>query len=152
MATKTNDNLTYKTVQQKMCEVTVYYIAKYVEWYLSDKNERCTWDELCQCDKNFKSKSGVNKTEKFARENWLTREDTQKAIQIYMKHMKTINTMQIYQKMLTKALDGDVNAAKYVESFHNSDFFDESEDELNDFLDNINIPALKRGGGKNASK
>ena len=151
MANKVNENMTYKTVLQKMTEVTPYYIAKYVEWYLSDKNERCTWDELCQCDQNYKSKAGGYKTEQFARENWLTREDTQKAIQIYMKHMKTFNTMQIYQKMFAKALEGDVNAAKYVESFHNSDFFDESDDELNDFLSNINIPALKKGG-KNGSK
>lgn len=151
MANKTNDNLTYKTVLQKMSEVTTYYIAKYVEWYLTDKNERCTWDVLCQCDPNYKSKSGENKTEKFARDNWLTREDAQKAIQIYMKHMKTINIMQIYQKMLDKALDGDVNAAKYIESFHNSDFFDESSDDIEDFMKNVNIPALK-GGGKNASK
>ena len=142
---KSNDNLSYKTVLQKMQEVTTYYIAKYVEWYLSDKSERCAWEELCKCDLNFKAKAGGYKTEQFAKENWLTREDTQKAIQIYLKHMKTFNTMQIYQKMFQKALDGDVNAAKYVESFHNSDFFDEKDDELNDFLSGINIPALKKG-------
>ena len=152
MANKTNENLTYKSVLQKMQEVTTYYIAKYVEWYLSDKNERCSWEELCKCDLNYKSRTGEYKTEQFAKDNWLTREDTQKAIQIYLKHMKTFNTMQIYQKMFQKALDGDVNAAKYVESFHNSDFFDEADDELNDFLSSINIPALKKGGGKNGSK
>lgn len=152
MTNSNNDNQNYQTVLKKMLEVTPYYIAKYIEWYLTNKDERCTWDELCQCDKNFRSKNGDNKTEKFAYENWLTREDAQRAIQIYMKHMKTINTMQIYQKMFAKALDGDVNAAKYIENFHNSDFFDESEDELNDFLSGINIPALKKGGGKNGDK
>ena len=151
MVNKTNENLTYKSVLQKMQEVTTYYIAKYVEWYLSDKNERCSWEELCKCDINYKTKMGGYKTEQFAKDNWLTREDTQKAIQIYLKHMKTFNTMQIYQKMFLKALEGDVNAAKYVESFHNSDFFDESDDELNAFLNEINIPALKKGG-KNGGK
>lgn len=138
------------TVLQKMQEIVPYYIAKYVEWYLTDKNDRCTWDELCKCDINYRIKTkndgwtGEYKTEEFAKDNWLTREDTQKAIQIYMKHMKTYNTMQIYQKMMKKALEGDVNAAKYIDSFHNSDFFDESTDELNDFLNTVKIPALKK--------
>lgn len=143
-----NDEKKYKTVMQKMTEVAPYYIAKYVDWYLSDKNERCTWKELCACDQLYKTTSGELKTEQFAKENWLTREDTQNAIQIYLKHMKTYNIMQIYQKMLNKALEGDVQAARYIESFHNSDFFDESEDELNDFLSTVNIPSLKKKGGK----
>lgn len=141
----------YKTINQKMEEVCPPYIARFVSWYLSDKGERKQWDELCTCDVNFREKNGNNKTLEFAEENWLTREDTQKAIQIYMKHLKTYNTMKIYQTMLQQALKGDVNAAKYIESFHNSDFFDESEDELNSFLNGIHIPALK-GGGKNGNK
>ena len=83
-------------------------------------------------------------SEEFAKENWLTREDTQRAIQIYMKHMKTYNTMRIYRKMLDKALSGDVNAAKWVEQFHESDFFDESTDEIDEFLNKVNIPKLKK--------
>lgn len=141
------------TALGKMKEIVPYYIAKYVEWYLTDKNERCSWEDLCKCDINFNVTKKVDgkpewtgeyKTEKFAEENWLTREDTQKAIQVYMKHMKTYNTMQIYQKMMEKALQGDVNAAKYIDTFHNSDFFDESDDELNDFLNTVKIPALKK--------
>lgn len=134
----------YTSVFQKMQEVVPYYIAKYVDWYLTDSNERCTWDELCTCDKNYKCKAGENKTEQFAKENWLTREDTQRAIQIYLKHMKTYNTMRIYRKMLDKALQGDVNAAKWVEQFHESDFFDESTDEIDEFLNKVNIPKLKK--------
>lgn len=32
------------SVLQKMQEVVPYYIAKYVDWYLSDKDERCAWE------------------------------------------------------------------------------------------------------------
>lgn len=39
--------------------------------------------------------------------------------------------------MMNKALNGDVNAAKYVENFHNSDFFEDSEDELDVLLSGI---------------
>lgn len=134
-----------KTLLQKMQEICPYHIAKYVQWYLSDQKKRCKWDELCQCDMQFKSKDGTNKTEEFCENNWLIRDDVQKAIKIYMKNMRTLNTMQIYQKMMNKALNGDVNAAKYVENFHNSDFFEDSEDELDVLLSGINIPALKGG-------
>ena len=61
--------------------------------------------------------------------------------------MKIYNLSQIYFKMLNKALSGDVNAAKFIESFSNSDFFkDSEEDEINNFLSNVNIPSLKKGG------
>ena len=144
---KADENKSFKTVLQKMTEIAPYYIAKYVDWYLTPTEDRISWEDLCNCDINYKHRNGDNKTEQFAKENWLTREDTQKCIQIYMKHMKTINTMKIYEKMLDKALAGDVNAAKYIEGFHNSDFFDEGEDELNDFLNTINIPKLKKTRG-----
>ncbi|GLC78318.1 hypothetical protein [Lacrimispora brassicae] len=144
---KADENKSFKTVLQKMTEVAPYYIAKYVEWYLTDPEDRIPWDDLCNCNDNYRLKTGGNKTEQFAKDNWLTREDTQRCIQIYMKHMKTINTMKIYEKMLDKALQGDVNAAKYIEGFHNSDFFNEDEDEINDFLNTVNIPKLKKTRG-----
>ena len=45
---------------------------------------------------------------------------------------------------MDKALQGDVNAAKWVEQFHESDFFDESTDEIDEFLNKVNIPKLKK--------
>lgn len=143
----TDENKSYNTVITKMQQVAPLYIAKYVNWYLSEPDERCTWDELCGNDSSFKTKSGENKTEKFAKDNWLTREDTQRAIQIYMKHMKTYNTMRIYEKMLEKSLEGDVNAARWIEQFHDSDFFDESTDEIDEFLNKVNLPKLKKNKG-----
>ena len=137
----------YKTLLGKMQEVAPNYIAKYIEWYMSDKDERPKWEDLVTCDPNFKYKDGTYKTEKFCLDNWLTREDSQKCIQIYMKHMKTINTMKIYQKMVEKAMQGDTNAAKWVESFHDSEFFDESTDEIDDFLNKVNIPSLAKTRG-----
>ena len=73
-----------------MQEICPYHIAKYVQWYLSDQKKRCKWDELCQCDMQFKSKDGTNKTEEFCENNWLIRDDAQKAIKIYMKNMRTL--------------------------------------------------------------
>ena len=135
-----------KSIYQKLEEVVPPYLARYIVWYFSDKETRKSWDELCTCDPNFKTAEGKNKSEKFARENWLVREDVQKGIQIYIKHMRIYNLSQVYFKMLDKALSGDTNAAKWVENFSNSSFFDESEDEINAFLNDINIPSLKKGG------
>lgn len=135
----------YKTVTTKMTEVAPHYIARYVEWYFSDKNKRKSWEEFNTCDTNIKGK-----TEEFC-ESWLTREDTINAIQVYMKHMKKYNLVQIYNSMLQKALSGDTNAAKWVENFSKTEFFDESDSELDNFLTGINIPALK-GGGKSGNQ
>lgn len=135
-----------KSIYQKLEEVVPPYLARYIVWYFSDKETRKSWNELCKCDVNFRTTDGKNKSEAFCQENWLTREDVQKGIQIYIQHMKIYNLSQIYFKMMNKALSGDVNAAKFIESFSNSDFFnDESEDEINTFLNDINIPALKKG-------
>ena len=134
-----------KSLYAKMEEVAPAYIVRYLCWYFSDKETRKSWNELCTCDPNFKTAEGKNKSERFAEENWLTREDSQKAIKIYMAHMKTYNLSRIYFRMLDKAMAGDVNAAKWVQAFSDSSFFDDSEDEINSFLSDINIPSLKGG-------
>jgi hypothetical protein len=133
----------YKTLCQKLDEVVPTYVSRFIIWYFSDKETRLPFEQFKTCEVNIKDYDSCCE--------WLTREDAQKAIQIYMKHMKTYNLMQVYYKMLDKALNGDVNAAKWIESFSNSDFFDESQDEMDSFLNNVNIPALKKGGGKNGA-
>lgn len=107
-----------KTLSQKLCEVVPPYLAMYLQWYYSDPKTRCTWDELCAYDANFKQQgehAGENKSELFCEQNWLIRDDVQKAMIIYMQHMKRYNFMKRYQEMTKKALSGDVNAAKYID-------------------------------------
>ncbi|MCD8398661.1 MAG: hypothetical protein LUD12_16065 [Lachnospiraceae bacterium] len=142
-----NESKAYQTVCKRMEEVVPAYIARYVQWYLTDPSERRSWEELCATDKSMLDSFGNPRTEEYARDNWLKREDTQRAIQIYMKYMKTYNSMRIYQAMMEKALKGDVNAAKYIEQFHSSDFFDEGSDEIDAFLNKVNIPKLKKDRG-----
>ena len=73
-----------KTIMQALTEVVPNYLASYLCWYYSDPNKRISWDELCKSDANFRSKSGENKTEDFAEQNWLIRDDVQKAMIIYL--------------------------------------------------------------------
>ena len=111
-----------KTLMQKLQEVMPSYLAYYLIWYYSDPTTRVSWEELCAYDANFRcqgEKSGEYKTEDFAEQNWLIREDVQKGMIIYMQHMKTYNQMKVYQSMLAKALTGDVNSAKYLDDFNN---------------------------------
>ena len=127
-----------KTLREKLCEVVPDYIAKFILWYKSDEEKRPEFDKI----------KDHNITNLDICMEWLTREDTQDALQVYYKHMKKFNLMKIYETMLEKAMSGDINAAKYVEQFSNSDFFDESTDEIDKFMKEVNIPSLKKGGGK----
>lgn len=135
-----------KTLMQKLQEVMPAYLANYLMWYYSDPNTRVSWDELCCYDANFRcqgDKSGQNKTEEFAEQNWLIREDVQKGMIIYMQHMKTYNQMKVYQSMLQKALSGDVNSAKYIDDFNNKlDKMMENKEEkseIDELLKGVNI-------------
>lgn len=135
-----------KTLMQKLQEVMPPYLAMYLCWYYSDPTTRCSWEDLCKYDANFRcqgDKAGENKTEQFAEENWLIREDVQKGMIVYMQHMKTYNQMKVYQSMLQKALTGDVNSAKYLDEFNNRlDKMLENkseQNEIDELLKGVNI-------------
>ena len=115
-----------KTIMQALTEVVPNYLASYICWYYSDPNKRISWEDLCKSDANFRSRSGVNKTEDFCEQNWLIRDDVQKAMIVYLQYMKRYNFMKRYQEMNKKALSGDVNSAKYV-------------DEMDKMLDKMNV-------------
>ena len=118
-----------RTLLQKLTDVMPPYLANYLCWYYADPDTRCSWDELCSYDANFKQQgehAGENKTEQFCEQNWLIRDDVQKGMIIYMQHMKRYNFMKRYQEMNKKALSGDVNSAKYV-------------DEMDKMLDKMNV-------------
>jgi hypothetical protein len=134
-----------ESIQQKLEKIVPKYIARFIIWYKTPEDKRCPLEELMPYEPNFQRKSLEDCME------WLQREDAQEGMQVYLKHMKKFNLMKIYDAMYEKALQGDVNAAKWIESFSHSDFFDESMDDIEDFMKEVNIPALK-GGGKNGTK
>lgn len=127
----------YKTLLQKLEEVTTPHVARFVIYYYTEEDKRRPWEEFCRCTAGLNDRAYDDCLE------WLTREDAQRAIQVYHKHMKLYNMTKLYESMLDKAMDGDVNAAKWVQSFTESDYFDESTDDIDDFLSGINIQGLK---------
>lgn len=123
------------------------YLAKFVEWYMTPEDKREPWENLATYNVNFKHKNtGKMKSIQFAEENWLPRADVQKAMQAYLKFFKTQNMTMLYKTMLDKAMNGDIKAADWVVKFSESSFFDDSDDEIDMFLSDINIPALKGKG------
>lgn len=127
-----------KTIIQKLEEVTTPAISRFIVYYYTPEDKRKPQDEFKTCHDLISRRTYDECCE------WLTREDAQKALQVYQKHMKLFNLTRLYDSMLKKAMDGDVRAASWVESFTQSDYFDESQDEIDDFLSNINIPALQK--------
>ena len=128
-----------KTLMGVLQEYVPYYLAKYVDWYMTPKEKRESWESLATCDK----KNFSDKTEEFAEKTWLSRTDVQDAMQAYCKYFRKQKLTQLYQSMYNKAMDGDVRAADWVVKFSESSFFDESTDEINDFLSGINIKGLE---------
>lgn len=131
-----------KTLMGVLQDNVPYYLAKYVEWYMTPADKREPWDSLCTCSKQMYD----GKTPEWAEKNWLSRSDVQDAMQAYIKYFKKQRLTQLYQSMYDKAMEGDVRAADWVVKFSESAFFDESTDEINDFLSGVNIKGL--GAGK----
>ena len=134
-----------KTIIQALTEVVPYYLASYICWYYSDPNKRISWEDLCKSDANFRSRNGKNKTEDFCEQNWLIRDDVQKAMIVYLQYMKRYNFMKRYQEMNKKALNGDVNAAKYVDDMDKQldkmNIDTSTESEIDKLLEGVTINA-----------
>ena len=119
-----------------MEEVTTVPIAAFIEYYYTPEDERIPWDE-------FKTRHDLLNRHTYDEcLEWLKREDGIKALQVYHRHMKNRDLSRLYDAMMQKALDGNTQAATWVENFMKSDYFDESESEIDSYLDGINIPAL----------
>lgn len=129
-----------ESINQKLQKIVPKYIASFIIWYYTPEDKRCPFKEFMPYEPNVKGKSLDDCKE------WLTREDSIQAIREYHKHMKDYNLMQLYESMLGKAVKGDVQAAKWVEQFSNSDFFNDTTDEIDDFMKNVNLKGLKKGG------
>ena len=69
---------------------------------------------------------------------------TQKGVKT--KEMKLFEQTQLYDAMRQKAMEGDIRAADWIMKFYDSDYFDEKNDEIDDFLNGVNIDALKKKG------
>ncbi|ENK1242986.1 hypothetical protein AB2063_001114 [Clostridium botulinum] len=120
---------------KKLIKVNGNKKAYFVKWYVdSDKFKESFDAEI---------KKLVNCEWEYAMSEWLLDEDVQNAIKEYLKAQRSIKMLQMYDAMYEKALKGDKNCADWCINFFKSDFFEDSADEIDDYLEGINIPALK---------
>ncbi|MBW6410968.1 hypothetical protein [Clostridium weizhouense] len=126
MAKKTN------TIQNNVIDILdnkkLWY---FVKWYLDGAKEN-EWDNV---SKNI----GVKCTYDEGIKNYLDREDIQKALIEVTKLQKDFNLVQIYNKMLEKALEGDVNSANWIVKFSESDFFGDKLNELEQLMEGVSL-------------
>ena len=139
MARQIKANRRELSIKQKIDEIVPKYISAYLCWKLDDNPNKRTFEDLQKTDTHhYPSEEHC--------EGWLTREDVQQAMQIYLQQVNKLNLIKIYNVMLEKALNGDVKSAQWIESFSKSKFFEEEKsDEIDNFLDGVNIPALNGG-------
>ena len=119
-----------ETLLDSLLKVTSEDCAYFLMWYNGNADED-EWEKM-----NLPLSEDEYK-------QWMTSSEGISAQIAYDKHMKNYKLSLLYNNMMNKALNGDVNAAKWIESFVKSDYFKESEDEIVDFLSGINIPGLE---------
>lgn len=104
----------------------------FVKWYMeSDKSEE-------NYNKEVKGICCVNY--QTAMEVWLLENEVQSAIKCYLKNKKTLDVINIYNKMLENALGGDVASAKWIMDFDKTGFFGtEEKSEIDKLIDNLNV-------------
>lgn len=111
--------------------------AYFVRWYVDSDKSKDSYDKDC---KNLTATNYET-----VMKEWLMQEDVQEAIKQYLKLQRNIKMMEIYDAMYDKAIKkGDVNSAKWCETFFKSDFFENEEDEIDNYLDGVDIPALQK--------
>lgn len=112
-------------------------IGYFVQWFVDSESKHRI---EANYNKEVKGLTGVEFS--FAMSEWLIREDVQDAIKEYMKQKKFLRIVDIYNSMYEKALKGDVQASKFIIDFSKSDFFKDTQDDIDNYLCGINIPGL----------
>jgi hypothetical protein len=112
-----------QTPFQKLCELVPIKLAKFVQWYCMPEEVRPKWDE-------YKNNCGGVSWE--TAQEYPYRPDVQKALIYWMEQSFVDNQFKVYNMMLKKALQGDVNASKFVMDFKfkSGDVTDEATNDL----------------------
>lgn len=76
---------------------------------------------------------------KFALDTYLEREDVKNAITLTVKNQAELNLVKVYQAMLSKALDGDVNSANWLVKFSESKFFRDKKNIIDELVEGFDL-------------
>ena len=101
----------------------------FVRWYCDGAKPE-EWDKI---------KSYIPISMEEALVKYLERDDIKQAIAYVTKSQKDINLIKVYNAMLKKALEGDVNSANWLVKFSESSFFNSKKSEIDKILDTLDI-------------
>lgn len=104
----------------------------FVKWYCNGANKK---------DYDIEVKPTMGTEYDYAMSNYLERVDVQEAIALVVKAKKDFNLCKIYNTMVSKALDGDVNSANWVVKFSSSEYFKSNKTEIDNILEGLNLNA-----------
>ncbi|MDK0614602.1 hypothetical protein P5E77_07030 [Clostridium perfringens] len=90
-------------------------LRQFVRWYCDGADPKKYKNIASYCN---------NVDMQFALDTYLEREDVKKAISLTVKSQAELNLVKVYNAMLTKALEGDVNSANWLVKFSDSKFFE----------------------------
>ena len=104
------------------------YLKHFVVWYINGAKRE-----------EYKKWGTLSDDYDFAMKNYLTRADVQRCIVDYYKRNRDMNLVKVYNVMLQKALEGDVQSANWISQFSKSDFFNTSSNELEKFIGGLSL-------------
>ena len=100
-------------------------LRQFVRWYCDGADPKKYKNIQSYCN-------GVDMN--FALDTYLEREDVKKAISLTVKSQAELNLVKVYNAMLTKALEGDVNSANWLVKFSESKFFKDKKNIIDDLV------------------
>lgn len=126
MAKKTLDN-NIKNIIQSNKEKISYF----VKWYVDSDRSKEDYNKNIKMNTTVEYETAMN--------DWLGRVDVQEAIREYLKSIRSLKMLDIYNSMYDKALKGDKQCADWCEKFFKSDFFNDGKSEIDEILESLNI-------------
>ncbi|WP_338595206.1 hypothetical protein QJR28_09520 [Clostridium baratii] len=100
-------------------------LRQFVRWYCYGADPKTYKNIASYCN---------NVDMQFALDTYLEREDVKKAISLTVKSQAELNLVKVYQAMLKKALDGDVNSANWLVKFSDSKFFKDKKSIIDELV------------------
>ena len=104
-------------------------LRHFVRWY-------CDGADIEDYER-IKSYTGLEREEALTK--YLERDDVKQAIAYVTKSQKDINLIKVYNAMLKKALEGDVNSANWLVKFSESSFFNSKKSEIDSIIEGLSI-------------
>ena len=101
----------------------------FVRWYCDGAKQE-EWDKI---------KSYIPIPMEEALVKYLERDDIKQAIAYVTKSQKDINLIKVYNAMLKKALEGDVNSANWLVKFSESSFFNSKKSEIDSIIEGLSL-------------